>query len=301
MYRGRFAPSPTGPLHAGSLATALASWLDARAHAGRWLVRIEDLDGPRCPPGAADLILRQLAACGLLPDEAPLMQSERGALYQAALARLQAMGLAYPCACSRQELEASLTRPAGTDTPSPAYPGTCRAGLNGRNARAWRLRTDWLAPRMGSPVLHWPDRRLGWQQQHVEQVVGDFVVRRADGWWAYQLAVVVDDAAQGISHVVRGEDLADSTARQMALQHALGLPQPAYLHTPLVRDASGAKLSKHLGAAPLALENPLVALHAAARVLGLAPAPPSAVPEALAFWVSAWAAQWRNQPRAALQ
>lgn len=263
-YRGRFAPSPTGPLHAGSLVAALASWLDARAHRGAWLVRIEDVDTPRCVPGADTLILQQLAACGLVPDEPPAWQSQRGPLYQAALDRLVAQGDAYPCGCSRKDVELALAsqgraRERGGEL---VYPGTCRGGLHGKAARAWRLRTH------ADPVA-WTDRRLGPQQQAVEAEVGDFVLKRADGLFAYQLAVVVDDADQGITDVVRGEDLADNTARQVALQRALGVPTPRYLHTPLVLAADGEKLSKQNGAAALDTGDPLARLAEAAAVLGL--------------------------------
>lgn len=277
-YIGRFAPSPTGPLHAGSLVAALASWLDARAHAGRWLVRIEDVDAPRCPPGLDALILSQLAACQLLPDEEPVWQSRRGALYEVALDRLVAAGQAYPCACSRSEI--ALAQPARRHG-ELIYPGTCRHGLHGRPARAWRLRTDRAGP------VDWTDRRLGPQQQDVEQAVGDFVLRRADGLWAYQLAVVVDDAEQGITDVVRGEDLADNTPRQLLLQRALGLPTPRYLHTPLVLGANGEKLSKQNGAQALDLADPAAALQAAARMLGLPEAAGSPA-ERLAQWTAAW-------------
>lgn len=288
-YRGRFAPSPTGPLHAGSLVAALASWLDARAHGGAWLVRIEDVDTPRCVPGADRLILEQLAACGLVSDEPVCWQSTRGAHYQAALDRLIAQGDAYPCACSRKDIEAAL-HAAGRHRErhhAAVYPGTCRperGGPQGKAARAWRLQVD-------PGEMHWQDRRLGAQQQDVAAEVGDFVLRRADGLWAYQLAVVVDDAAQGITHVVRGEDLADNTPRQILLQRALGLPTPSYLHTPLVRDASGEKLSKQNGAKALDLRDPLAALQTAAAVLGL-PGAAGPLHEALARWTRAW--PWRE-------
>jgi glutamyl-Q tRNA(Asp) synthetase len=318
-YVGRFAPSPTGPLHAGSLVAALASWLDARAHGGQWLVRIEDVDTPRCVPGADAAILAQLAACGLHPDAPPLWQSTRGTAYQQALERLQAAGWAYPCACTRKEIEAAwaaqgLTAQRHVERP---YPGTCRAGLRGRAARAWRFNATeygsfWPpAPVLSAQaahfsvadgVLHWRDRRLGPQQQDVARAVGDFVLRRADGLWAYQLAVVVDDAAQGVTHVVRGEDLADNTPRQMLLQHALGAATPQYLHTPLVRTADGEKLSKQHGAPALDLRDPLRALQAAAQVLGLPPAPWAGAPEgatvgdALATWVQAWTPLYNPPP-----
>lgn len=263
---GRFAPSPTGPLHAGSLVAALASWLDARVHQGRWLVRIEDVDTPRFVPGADSLILQQLAACGLVPDEAPVYQSQRGALYQQALDQLVTDGLAYPCACSRQDIERALENLGHPRHRHGelVYPGTCRNGLNGRAARAWRF-----AVGPSRDVLHWHDQWLGEQTQDVAQEVGDFVLRRADGYWAYQLAVVVDDAAQGVTDVVRGEDLANNTARQILLQWALGLPTPRYLHTPLVLGANGEKLSKQNGATALDLTQPLQALAAAGRVLGI--------------------------------
>jgi glutamyl-Q tRNA(Asp) synthetase len=284
QYIGRFAPSPTGPLHAGSLVAALASWLDARAHGGRWLVRIEDVDRPRCVAGADQAILRQLAACGLVPDEEPAWQSARGACYQAALDQLVRAGLAYPCGCSRSDIEQALVA-RGQPRRRHAelvYPGTCRDGLRGRQPRAWRFRT-------AAGPLEWLDRRLGPQQQDVEREVGDFVLKRADGLWAYQLAVVVDDGLQGITDVVRGEDLADNTARQIQLQRALGLPTPRYLHTPLVLGANGEKLSKQNGARPLDTGEPLQALNRAAQLLRLAPqgAP---LPDALA----AWTRQWRD-------
>ncbi|MDB5943736.1 MAG: gluQ [Ramlibacter sp.] len=287
-YVGRFAPSPTGPLHAGSLVAALASWLDARAHRGRWLVRIEDVDTPRCVAGAAQTILGQLAALGLVPDEEPLFQSRRGRSYQQALDRLLERGLAYPCACSRKDIEAALAA-QGVERQRHGelvYPGTCRDGLRGRQPRAWRF----LAPR---GEVQWSDRRLGPQQQDVQAEVGDFVLRRADGLWAYQLAVVVDDADQGITHVVRGEDLVDNTARQILLQRALELPTPAYLHTPLVLGANGEKLSKQNGAAPLPTSDPLAALNAAAQTLGLPPRH-GGLADALAAWVAAWAGSYNR-------
>lgn len=281
-YIGRFAPSPTGPLHAGSLVAALASWLDARAHGGRWLVRIEDVDVPRCVPGADRIILQQLADCGLRPDAPPLYQSQRTALYQQPLDDLVARGLAYPCACTRKDIETELERLGRSKARHGEliYPGTCRAGLHGKAARAWRLRVD-------EGVVNWTDRRLGAQTQDVAREVGDFVLKRADGYFAYQLAVVVDDGAQGISHIVRGEDLADNTARQILLQHALGLPTPNYLHTPLVLGPNGEKLSKQNGAQALDTRDPLAALNAAAAVLGLQVAAGT-----LVDWLNSATAQW---------
>ena len=282
-YRGRFAPSPTGLLHAGSLVAALASWLDARAHGGAWLVRIEDVDAPRCVAGAGEAILAQLAACGLHPDEPVWWQHARGEAYAAALQRLRAAGQAYDCGCTRADVDAAL---AAAGRPHQrfgerVYPGTCRAGLRGRAPRAVRLRVDGR--------IDWVDRRLGPQSQDLAAEVGDFVLQRADGLWAYQLAVVVDDAAQGITDVVRGEDLADNTARQIALQRALGVPTPRHLHTPLVRAADGHKLSKQNGAAPLDLRDPLAALAAAAAVLGLRVDAAGSLPDWLAAAVAAWA------------
>ena len=290
---GRFAPSPTGPLHAGSLVAALASWLDVRAQGGRWLVRIEDVDVPRCVPGAAELILSQLAACGLVADEPPVWQSQRSAAYEAALAALSKAGWAFGCGCTRQRIEAAwrergVTRPRHGEL---IYPGTCRNGLHGQTARAVRILAT-ASPDPTYPPLHidWHDRRLGAQQQNVSAAVGDFVLARADGLWAYQLAVVVDDAAQGVTHVVRGEDLTDNTPRQIHLQHALGLTTPSYLHTPLVRGANGEKLSKQNGAAPLDLRDPLTALRAAGEVLALR----SSANE-ISAWLEEAVSHWRRR------
>jgi glutamyl-Q tRNA(Asp) synthetase len=305
-YVGRFAPSPTGLLHAGSLVAALGSWLDARAQDGRWLVRIEDVDTTRCQPGADREILRQLATCGLLPDEPPLWQSQRGAAYAAALDDLLARGLAYPCTCTRSQIAAAV---AGSGRPHRPhgeliYPGTCRpaatvpattrpastahVALPARR-HAVRLRVE---PGVAS-VIDWTDRKLGPQHQDVSADVGDFVLRRADGLWAYQLAVVVDDAAQGVTHVVRGADLSDNTARQILLQRELRLPTPSYLHLPLVLASDGYKLSKQNGATPLDLVDPLAALRAAAITLGLPDASPGAsVADALSGWIREWARRW---------
>lgn len=287
-YIGRFAPSPTGPLHAGSLVAALASWLDARAHQGRWLVRIEDVDLPRCVPGADHIILAQLAACGLHPDAPPVYQSQRGALYQRALDQLIAAGHAYPCGCTRADI-AQANAALGLSKPRHGelvYPGTCRpanGGLRGKPARAWRLQV----PDAPADHINWHDQRLGPQSQHVAQAVGDFVVKRADGLWAYQLAVVVDDAAQSITDIVRGEDLCDNTPRQILLQRWLRLPTPRYLHTPLVLAEDGQKLSKQNGAEALDLSDPLRALEAAGAALGLhviAPTVGAWLTQAMARW-----------------
>lgn len=289
-YVGRFAPSPTGPLHAGSLVAALASWLDARAHDGRWLVRIEDVDTPRCVAGADRLILSQLTACGLTPDEAPLWQSQRGNLYRAALDHLLANGRAYLCGCTRSDIARALTaagRPHARHE-EWVYPGTCRperGGLGDKPGRSVRLRVDAGAP------IDWIDRRLGPQRQDVARAVGDFVLHRADGLWAYQLAVVVDDAAQGVTDVVRGEDLADNTPRQIMLQRLLGLPTPRYLHTPLVLGADGEKLSKQNDAAAIDLADPFVALRAAGAVLGVRNDAPN-IETWLLGAIGAWRARW---------
>ena len=291
-YIGRFAPSPTGPLHAGSLVAALASWLDAKAHGGQWLVRIEDVDTPRCIPGTAELILQQLALCGLHSGGPVLSQSVRAAHYQAALDALITQGLAYPCGCSRKEIEAAQSQQPARHS-AAIYPGTCRPspygqGLQGKAARAWRLNIRAVRDKLNlAAVTEWRDAQLGPQQQNVAQEVGDFVLRRADGLWAYQLAVVVDDALQGITHVVRGADLCDNTARQILLQQALDLHTPQYRHTPLVLAADGEKLSKQNGAQALDLSQPLRALNAAAAHLGL-PAQTGSVQEALSQWTALW-------------
>jgi glutamyl-Q tRNA(Asp) synthetase len=289
-YIGRFAPSPTGPLHAGSLVAALASWLDARAHGGQWLVRIEDVDSTRCLPGLDQTIRQQLAALGLHSDQPPVYQSQRTPLYQQALSELMASGHAYPCGCSRRDIELALQH-NGQVKPRHGeliYPGTCRKGLQDKPARAWRFNTQ------GQPPLHWHDRRLGEQSQDVALDVGDFILKRADGCFAYQLAVVVDDAAQGVTDVVRGQDLADNTARQILLQRALHLPTPRYLHTPLVLGPNGEKLSKQNGAQALDSAHPLAALNQAAAMLGLAGQ--HALADALPNWVAQWQGLYNRSP-----
>ncbi len=283
-YIGRFAPSPSGPLHAGSLVAALASWLDARAHGGRWLLRIEDVDKPRAVPGADRVIMQQLQALGLHWEGEVLWQSQRDAVYLQALDTLQAAGLVYGCGCTRREItDSALRGPAGLDGERP-YPGTCRHGLApGRTARAWRLRVP-------PGVETFEDRWLGPQSQDVAQAVGDFVLRRADGLWAYQLAVVVDDAAQGITDIVRGADLLGSTARQHVLARCLGLPLPRVMHVPLVTDPhTGLKLSKQNHAPPLDIERPLAALQAAWRALGFADLPHTDAQAFLAAATRVWA------------
>jgi glutamyl-Q tRNA(Asp) synthetase len=246
--RGRFAPSPTGPLHLGSLVAAVGSWLFARSAKGEWLVRMEDLDAPRVVPGAAEEILRALERYGLTWDGEVAVQSRRAALYDAALAPLRVAGLAYDCGCTRAEVARAAGAPDASDpvdAAGPVYAGTCRAGLPpGRAARAVRFRVP-------DGTIAFEDRVRGRVEEDVAAAVGDFVVRRADGPFAYQLAVVVDDAEQGVTEVVRGGDLLSSTARQVALQRALGLPTPAYAHLPLVLGPDGKKLGKRDGALPL--------------------------------------------------
>ncbi len=235
-YRGRFAPSPTGPLHFGSLVAAVGSYLDARTQGGEWLLRMEDVDRPRNVPGAAEQILATLEAFDFTWDGPVLWQSQRDAAYGEALDSLRRDGRAYPCACSRKEIADSATRPAVDG--GLAYPGTCRDGLPpGRVERAWRLRVE-------TAETAFVDRLQGRMAQFLEHDVGDFVLRRADGLFAYQLAVVVDDAAQGITDIVRGADLLDSTPRQIWLQQCLGYLQPRYAHLPVAANASGEKLSK---------------------------------------------------------
>ena len=242
MTTGRFAPSPTGPLHLGSLVAAVASWLFARRVGGRWLVRMEDIDTPRVVPGSAEEILEALVRYGLEWDGEVVWQSKRTALYEAALGELSAKGLVYDCACSRAELQRAASAPLGRE---PVYPGTCRNGIaSGKVARAIRFR----AP---AEVIAFDDLVCGRVEENVAECTGDFVVRRADGLFAYQLAVVVDDAEQGVTQVVRGADLLTSTPRQIALQRALGVPTPIYAHVPLVVNPDGSKLGKRDGALPL--------------------------------------------------
>src|ERR1051326_7003258 len=235
---GRFAPSPTGPLHLGSLVAALGSYLLAE----RWLVRMEDLDTPRVVPGAAEEILGALRRYGLEWDGEVVFQSQRTALYERALATLREKGLVYDCACSRAELQRAASAPLGRE---PGYPGTCRHGIpQGKIARAIRFK----AP---DEVIGFDDLLRGRVEENVAAETGDFVVRRADGIFAYQLAVVVDDEEQGVTQVVRGGDLLSSTPRQIALQRALGYRTPEYAHLPLVVNDKGEKLGKRDGALPL--------------------------------------------------
>ena len=273
-YVGRFAPSPTGPLHFGSLVAALASWLDARAAGGTWQLRMEDLDRRRERPGAAATIVRQLEAAGLEWDGPVSYQSARTAFYDRALEPLQRAGLTYACGCTRREMADSALAIDG----SRIYPGTCRDGIAlGRSARALRLRTP------EKPIC-FTDRLQGVIVQSVAREVGDFVLRRADGAYAYQLAVVVDDADQGITDVVRGADLLDSTPRQILLQQRLGLPTPRYLHLPVAVNAAGEKLSKQTGAATACAED----LSRALTFLGHEPPGELPVRELLAWAREHW-------------
>ncbi len=245
MYRGRFAPSPTGPLHFGSLIAAIGSYLDAKHHHGVWLVRIDDLDTPRTVNGAASRILRTLEAHGLHWDEDIVYQSNRSAAYGEAFLRLKERDLIYPCACSRREIaDSTLTR--GHEQ---IYSGTCRNGLApGKVARAWRVRVN-------DTRIALNDQLQGNLTQELATEVGDFILLRADGLFAYQLAVVVDDAAQEITRVVRGADLLFSTPRQVYLQQLLGLAIPSYMHLPVALNAQGEKLSKQTLARPVENHN----------------------------------------------
>jgi glutamyl-Q tRNA(Asp) synthetase len=285
-YVGRFAPSPTGPLHAGSLVAALASYLDARAHDGIWLIRIEDIDEGRSVPGAAEEILDLLQRLGMTSDREVVWQSRRKHLYAAAYDRLA--GHVYPCGCNRREIADSRLGVAPDG--AAIYPGTCRHGLApGRSPRSLRLRV----PDAGDDVITFHDRMAGTVTQRLASESGDFVLKRADGYWAYQLAVVVDDAEQGVTDVVRGADLLDSTPRQIFLQRLLKVPTPRYLHVPVVRNANGEKLSKQTGA--LAVRpgdegSAVAALRESAGFLGLDVGGAASLDE---FWraaVPAWAA-----------
>ena len=260
-YRGRFAPSPTGPLHFGSLVAAVASYLEARSRGGEWLMRMEDLDTPRVVPGAADDILQALEACGMQWDGPVVYQSKRGDAYHAELHRLRGLGRVYPCACSRREIADS----ALSGIEGPVYPGTCRAGLPpAKTVRTWRINTRGAA-------IAFEDAVQGIVQQNVGTDIGDFVLLRADHVYAYQLAVVVDDAEQGITDVVRGADLLDSTPRQIYLQDLLKFARPKYCHVPVAVNAAGEKLSKQTRAAAIDYARPLQALMSTLRFLGQSP------------------------------
>lgn len=256
-YRGRFAPSPTGRLHLGSMACAMATYLDARSHSGTWLVRIEDIDPFRDIPGIDRDILATLAAFGMVSDEPVVYQSQRTDLYRQALDLLRHSALAYGCSCTRRVL---LETNRANGRRSDYYPGNCRLGTNGLPARSWRFLTQ------NSGNVSFEDRLLGVISQNVENEIGDFILFRADGCWTYQLAVTVDDADQGITDVVRGADLADNTPRQILLQRALGVATPRYMHIPLVTNEAGEKLSKQTLAEPVRSDTPLSVLETLWRV-----------------------------------
>ncbi|QKM64410.1 tRNA glutamyl-Q(34) synthetase GluQRS [Polynucleobacter tropicus] len=298
-YRGRFAPSPTGPLHAGSLVAALGGWLDARANGGQWLLRIEDIDTPRCVPGADIQIQAQLRACGLFWDEEPSYQSRRQELYQAAFQRLNGLGKLYSCSCSRQTIANTLAA-AGIHTPrnqEMVYPRTCRPSqitpysdeLLGETKKAWRIALP------ENCQIQFEDLSLGMQSQDLNHEVGDFVLRRNDDLFTYQLAVVVDDAQQGITHIVRGQDLLNNTARQIYLQNQLGYSTPSYRHLTLVLDEHGEKLSKQTLASSINTENEksaLTELRKAAKHLGLHGLPDRDT--TIAGWLFAATKAWRS-------
>ena len=299
-YRGRFAPSPTGPLHAGSLVAALGSWLDARKNGGKWLLRIEDLDTPRCIPEATQQIQSQLLACGLSWDEEIVYQSQRQEAYQRALERLNGLKCLYACTCSRQTIANTLAS-LGIETPrnqEMVYPGTCRpASLISNPAEAFK--DSGKAWRIALPLdsyIEFEDLALGHQSQHLNTEVGDFVLRRSDGLFTYQLAVVVDDAEQGITHIVRGEDLLSNTARQIYLQKILGYQRPEYLHLPLVLDEHGEKLSKQTLATQINTQDEkhsLMELRKAAKHLGLKNLP-EGENVTIAEWLLAATHAWRS-------
>jgi len=301
-YRGRFAPSPTGALHFGSLVAAVGSYMEARQRGGAWLLRMEDLDAPRVQAGAADQILCTLEACGMAWDGEILYQSRRKDAYRAALAQLEAQGLTYACSCSRREIAdsrqayaparggggAPLADAHASESDALIYPGTCRLGLApGKAPRATRVR-------VGDAAIEFEDAAQGRLRQDLAAEVGDFVLLRADGLYAYQLAVVVDDAEQGITDVVRGADLLASTPRQIYLQRLLGLPTPRYLHLPVAVNAAGQKLSKQTLAAPVDERNPVPALAQVVDFLGQAPPPQLRHASLAEFW--AWAlSHWDTQ------
>lgn len=279
-YRGRYAPSPTGPLHFGSVVAAVASYAEARSHGGEWRLRIDDIDRPRVMPGAADDILRTLEALDMGWDGEVVYQSRRSAAYHAALHRLRAAGRIYPCRCSRREIADSSVR--GIE--GYVYPGTCRDGLAAR-ARAWRCDTRGARVAFGDAIQ-------GEVAQDLEHEIGDFVVYRADGIYAYHLAAAIDDAEQGVTHIVRGADLLVSTPRQIVLQQALGLPLPHYAHVPVAVNAAGEKLSKQTHARPVTSEHASDALRAALRFLGQATPDELAQAPCAAIW--RWALpRWR--------
>ena len=290
-YKGRFAPSPTGPLHLGSLTTALGSWLDAKAHGGQWIVRMEDVDTPRTIAGSDQIILQQLKACGLEWDEEPVWQSQRTHLYQAALEQLINKQLVYGCTCSRKHIEETLQQTGVILGPHEelVYPSTCRDKLHPLYSAALRMK-------LPNPcTVSFIDRVMGHQSQNLNTAVGDFVLRRADGLFSYQLAVVIDDHLQGITHVVRGDDLLSNTARQIYLQQCLGYPSPSYMHLPIVKDDAGEKLSKQNHAQAIDIlnkESIVKALSSAAHHLGLHQTR-SQSKQTIGEWLTVKVEQWK--------
>lgn len=284
LYRGRFAPSPTGPLHFGSLVTALGSYLQAKSQGGEWLVRMEDLDPPREVPGSADDILSTLEAYQLLWDGPVLYQSQRHEAYEAVLDQLASQGHSFPCACSRKTIaEAISTSHPHTEGHKEIYPGTCRHGLpQGVKARSIRVRVS-----QESVVFH--DLLQGSIETQLDRNIGDFVIKRADGFYAYHLAVVVDDAHQGISEIVRGTDLIESTPHHLYLQQLMGIPAPQYAHLPIAVNEQGEKLSKQTHAAAVDTNQPGITLAKALSFLGHTPDPDViyASPKELIEWALA--------------
>jgi glutamyl-Q tRNA(Asp) synthetase len=304
-YRGRFAPSPTGPLHAGSLVAALGSWLDARKNGGKWLLRIEDLDIPRCDPEASEQIQSQLLSCGLSWDEEVIFQSQRQEAYQRALERLNTLKCLYSCTCSRQTIANALAK-LGIKTPrnqEMIYPGTCRPATLASNDLQGNPQDTFgdlqIAWRIALPQychIEFEDLALGYQSQNLNTEIGDFVLRRNDGLFTYQLAVVVDDAEQGITHIVRGKDLLNNTARQIHLQEVLGYQRPQYLHLPLVLDEYGEKLSKQTLATQINTQDEkysLIELRKAAKHLSLKNLPDSKN-VTIAEWLLAATHAWKS-------
>ena len=290
-YKGRFAPSPTGPLHLGSLTTALGSWLDAKAHGGQWIVRVEDVDTPRTIAGSDQIILQQLKACSLEWDEEPVWQSQRTHLYQAALEKLINKQLVYGCTCSRKHIEETLQQTGVILGPHEelVYPSTCRDKLHPLDSAALRMK-------LPNPcTVSFIDRVMGHQSQNLNTAVGDFVLRRADGLFSYQLAVVIDDHLQGITHVVRGDDLLSNTARQIYLQQCLGYPSPSYMHLPIVNNDAGEKLSKQNHAQAIDIlnkESIVKALSSAAHHLGLHQTR-SQSKQTIGEWLTVKVEQWK--------
>jgi len=284
-YRGRFAPTPSGPLHFGSMVAAVGSYLDAKSRGGTWLLRIDDLDPPRVMPGATDAILRCLENFRMEWDEKVVYQSTRGEAYRDALERLRARKLVYSCGCSRTDIEEAAVA-AGLE--GPVYPGTCRNRLpQGRDARSLRVLTN-------NTAIEFEDRLQGLVRQQLAAEIGDFVLWRTDGVFSYHLACAVDDGYQGITHVVRGADLIASTARQIYLQGLLGLTRPEYLHLPIAVDAAGEKLSKQTLAPPVDTGKPVAILTRVLQFLGHAPPPETAGAGLVALWP--WAiANWRRE------